>query len=528
MASQPSDHTMFGGHKGAIQWLQRFIGLLPKAPDTLPLLTAPVLDAFLVGAGHMMARVFPNEFSPLLNIIAKDIVTRLDEGPIGAPRALRLKIVIEGGFPSFQRNIPPRALSALYYTGGSEFSFGSNDVGNQRPPMQAFAVPTTTQSSNSTFSPDPFGGASKTVLNPFGEGVKTTSSSLGGQLGKSSGPFGGTPMTFGGVSQTSKSTFPSPASALGVEPVQTSNIMFAKASNPFGGITNLSSTPFVESTPFGGGEQTMSISDIDTLGGVTPVNTLAPGPFGSTPFGVKNQVGISQSQFGNNNNYNNQRNSSRGGETSKAPCRYFAQGNCRNGDNCPFSHEVPSNAARGNQQISNSNHSPFGKQQQQFVAQSNNTPFGTQETLSFGGAVNSAPFGQQQTAPFGASSNASPFGQHQPSPFGNASNSNNFGQQQQQSGPFGNTGTKNSNINPFSGGGFGGNNNEVGGSYEKNNTFDNGGGRQKTPCRFFAQGTCRNGDNCPFSHDSPSGTGSQSGFGGQNSGRNDPFGQPRR
>jgi hypothetical protein len=58
MASEPSSHGLMGGHEGAVKWLKRFLALLPAAPQApLPLITAPVLDAFLTGAGHMLARI---------------------------------------------------------------------------------------------------------------------------------------------------------------------------------------------------------------------------------------------------------------------------------------------------------------------------------------------------------------------------------------------------------------------------------------------------------------------------------------
>ena len=53
-ASLPSSHNLLGGNQGAVLWLGRFLDLLPPAPTApLPLITAPVLTAFLQGAGHM-------------------------------------------------------------------------------------------------------------------------------------------------------------------------------------------------------------------------------------------------------------------------------------------------------------------------------------------------------------------------------------------------------------------------------------------------------------------------------------------
>ena len=48
MSSTPSNHTLLGGHAGALTWLQRFMDLLPPAPASpLPLLTAPALHSSL-------------------------------------------------------------------------------------------------------------------------------------------------------------------------------------------------------------------------------------------------------------------------------------------------------------------------------------------------------------------------------------------------------------------------------------------------------------------------------------------------
>jgi GLE1-like protein len=116
MASQPSTHQLLEGHNGAIQWMKRFLALLPEAPEApLPLVTAPVLDAFLRGAGHMLAVHHAEEFKPILQMISNDIVNRLDVSTIGMPSSIRLKKTIEGGFDKFRNNLPSRALPELYY-----------------------------------------------------------------------------------------------------------------------------------------------------------------------------------------------------------------------------------------------------------------------------------------------------------------------------------------------------------------------------------------------------------------------------
>jgi hypothetical protein len=90
MSSEPSDHTLFGGHEGAVKWLARFLSQLPPAPQSpLPLFTAPVLDAFLTGAGHMLAIKHPEDFKKYLAFIIDDCLPRIDEGTIGKPSATR-------------------------------------------------------------------------------------------------------------------------------------------------------------------------------------------------------------------------------------------------------------------------------------------------------------------------------------------------------------------------------------------------------------------------------------------------------
>lgn len=84
MSFLPSDHTLLGGHKGALTWLERFLDLLPPPPtQPLPLLTAPVLVAFLTGAGHMLANKFSTQFQSMFTTIEREVMDRLDVGSKG-------------------------------------------------------------------------------------------------------------------------------------------------------------------------------------------------------------------------------------------------------------------------------------------------------------------------------------------------------------------------------------------------------------------------------------------------------------
>jgi len=117
MSSHPEEHMLFGGHKGALQWLERFLEQLPEEPGQLPLFVAPILHAFLAGAGHMLAHLHTEEFDKLLKLITDDAILRLDEGPIGAPSAHRLKECVEDGMKGFEENLPSKALAHFYNNG---------------------------------------------------------------------------------------------------------------------------------------------------------------------------------------------------------------------------------------------------------------------------------------------------------------------------------------------------------------------------------------------------------------------------
>ena len=80
MASTPSSHLLFGGHRGAMDWLHRFLEALPPAlTSLLPLFTAPVLTGFLSAVGHMLANKHDADFKRELSIVVDSVVaTKLD------------------------------------------------------------------------------------------------------------------------------------------------------------------------------------------------------------------------------------------------------------------------------------------------------------------------------------------------------------------------------------------------------------------------------------------------------------------
>ena len=184
MSSTPSNHTLLGGHAGALTWLQRFMDLLPPAPASpLPLLTAPALVAFLTGAGHMLANKFPNDFIPLLNTMKNDVLHRLDESSVGVPSATRLKKVLEDvGLDGMKKDLPQGAVEGLYDgKGGNDSTSGLS------------AAP-------SSSVPSPFGQAAPApTSSPFGQqststgGDNSSGFNAGGSQFSSSTPFGSTP-----------------------------------------------------------------------------------------------------------------------------------------------------------------------------------------------------------------------------------------------------------------------------------------------------------------------------------------------
>jgi len=519
MSSLPSEHTLLGGHVGALTWLQRFVDLLPPPPaKPLPLLTAPVLVAFLTGAGHMLANKFPNEFIPLLNSITKDVMNRLDDSSVGVPSATRLKKVLEDvGLDGMKKDLPQGAVEGLYDgKGGGNISSASLGSQFKTTAAEAPAPPP----SSSTFgqqrreqqqpiqTSSPFQSQAAPASSPFGASTNTSGSTFGGMSSttvpmdnssSSSSAFGS---SFGATSMGATTT---------TQPTQG---FAAPTSSPFGGNT--------QPSPFAATQQAASPFGTTQTSTTSFATQSAPAP---SPFGTSTNQTSWQSQPPQQQPQQQQAANS------------FSSFPQQQQNASPFNSSPSASGGFGQSPFSNT----------------------TQQTNTFGSSVPAAsPFGnnhqqQPQTSTFGSSAPAaSPFGNQQPqtnafgsSPFGQQSQTNAFGSsapvaspfgntQQPQtstfgSTPFGNTNQQQPQTSTFgsSNNAFGGNNNSFAPSpspFGNNNNTNNSGQRfgqnnntssgNKPPCKFFAQGKCRNGANCKFSHDLPPGGNQASVFGG--------------
>jgi GLE1-like protein/CCCH-type zinc finger len=512
MASQPSSHLLLDGHNGAIQWLKRFLSLLPEAPHTpLPLVTAPVLDAFLRGAGHMLANHHADEFKPIMDTIVNDIVNRLDLNTIGMPSSIRLKKTIEGGFEGFLKNLPSRALPELYY-GGSEGNEVGHGIGSS-----GGALSVSFSSSTNAFG----GGNNSAPSGPF-----SSSTNAFGVAGDSapSGPFSSSTNTFGGTSFLkpkgsnmisspfdassstnekvpgfSSGTTHSPFSIGSSQVPDSTNSMMATTESvtnpsPFGFNSSLAAgtgKPGSDSSPFGNPNPSpfsqvpqntgpSSFGGGSTLGSAS--NTMNPSPFGGSV------MATSPSPFGTSGGSMGAINST----STKIPFgSSFGTASYSNPDAAPaFGTSTPAPSTFGsvtNQQTSFNS----GTSTSPFISSgiTSQSPFGS----SIGGAsgTTSTPFGSSNTStmttPFGGA-----FGSAmttKPSPFGNPD-----------------AGSSSSPFSSFSGG--------VG---QHNTSFQSQQQGKPPPCTFFAQGRCNKGANCRFSHDMP-----------QTNNFSSPFGGPRR
>lgn len=479
MSSQPSTHMLLEGNKGAIQWLNRFLALLPASPQApLPLVTAPVLDAFLRGAGHMLANHYRVEFQPLLDTIQNDIIHRLDVSAIGMPSSIRLKKAIEGGMEGFVTTLPSRAMWELYYGGAvssnsSSFSatgqqntnaatsnmFGSStsgtttSSGTSSKPPNPFGTNYTSNTNDSVTNPSPFGTASISASTPFG-GFSTSSSNntSNNENNATTSIFGGgggsvNQGEVSGSHHTSASPFGTTAASF-----KTGGTMESSTSNSisvFGG-SGTTTSDNINSSPFGTGPNSSS--------------TL----FGGSG-GLSSSVSTNPSPFGVNTNT-----TTSGGFGNVASSSFSMSSNTN-----PFGATGSINSNNNNSNTTNN--TMFGTAPQ---TNSNNT-----STFGGGGFGGFASASSSSTTPFGSASgtnilfgggNVAPIS----SPFGGGGGGGNTLFGSTSSSLFGSSTSSTTITSPF-------------GTNQQQPKSNN----NRPPCRFFAEGRCNRGADCQFSHE---------------------------
>lgn len=585
-SSLPSSNALMGGNAGALKWLVRFLDLLPPPPTSpLPLITAPVLSAFLSNAGHMLANVHADAFKKILDTISTDVVSRLDEGEIGKPSSIRLNKVISGGFEHFRRNLPAKAIPELYcgasreskrHVEGSVFGGTIGQDDEQQGTVGGFQNSRSFAGQAQQNTPFSRGGPSSSTpaRNPFGAPSGASRSSTANSFGSTSvanNPFGSPTSASPGFGNSNNAPFSTSNQSTASTPFGSTTSNVSQPNAPFGSPPS-ASTGFGASTanpsPFGTGTNPTSSPFVGATApssfGGSSVAATSPSPFGSNqgpttdqspfgggaaptqPFGGGNTpstFGVKNTPFGSSTNTTPSPFGGNAPASSSFPAQPF--GSSSNASPSPFGvgqvapsqspfvtgPGAPSSSPFGTGQIAPSA-SPFGGGQGTPDPSPFQTPFGGSNSTPFGSSGGSqTPLGTSggmHSSPFGGGMNAptpSPFSNQNASPFGTSAATQPFGSTSNSNSSFGNSGSS----------GFGG-------SSQQSQRNGGGGSKNNQPCKFFSKGQCRFGADCRFSHDIGSGGnnsgfgGSTGGFGGSNSGgfggggfgANTPFGGPRR
>mmetsp|Transcript_10696 Transcript_10696/g.16067 ORF Transcript_10696/g.16067 Transcript_10696/m.16067 type:complete len:854 (-) Transcript_10696:163-2724(-) len=371
--------VLLGGQEGALNWLKRFLELLPLSDTNdnsiMPLITAPVLTSFLTVTGCMLKHKYPAEFTPLWReTIVKRVLPRLDQGAIGAPSALRLKKLVEG-VDAFQ-SLPKGAIPELYVMEASSApppaqvnvapsGFSSGGFANNNNMATPFA---TSSSSSNNFN-------SSNTTNPFvNVNAQHTNNATNNPFAPSAAPSGG------GGWNSSTTPFSSSTTTMTTTPMTTNNNNVNSNSNPFATMQSQQPNP----SPFAVSTTNNNNNFSNPFG--TSSNTTATS---TTPFGHSNS---NSNQFGNNNNNNNSfapspfassQNTANNGRyqgkkgKGKQMCKYFARGICRYGNSCHFSHDMGNgNDHNGNQNNNGGGYSWSIPISGNHGGKSNNNPFG--------------------------------------------------------------------------------------------------------------------------------------------------------
>ncbi|KAL3811417.1 LOW QUALITY PROTEIN: hypothetical protein ACHAXA_005318 [Cyclostephanos tholiformis] len=503
MSSLPSDHKLLGGHAGAMTWLRRFMDLLPPTPvSPLPLLTAPVLVAFLTGAGHMLANRYPVEFAPLLDVMKISVVSRLDESTVGVPSATRLRKVLDDvGFEGMRTDLPNGAMAGLYDDGKGERNVsGYNHVDAGPGDARTFSgMPSFTA----------FGQSHNPPSSAFAESSLVGGAKEGADASKISFSLSGW-----GDSPTGDSEH-------------------------FGVSSTASTTPVTNKSSSWGSSSSSFASDGGGAGGsrgfgIAMAAAPSPSPLGCAIVVVWDNGGgaVTRRRYCTGNNAESIRESCSsvgirgGGGGGACIIQRFCNGNSSESIWTPNPFGGGGGQSSGFGISSAATSSSFGT-----TAAPTPSPFGVVQAPAVGfGSTTFASTAGQQSSPFASGGFVgNPPSAPAPSPFGNNSgwqgpgtNTGGQGANNRQPCKFFASGKCNlgdrckfsheiSGVGQGQMGGVGNPSpfgNPPGGNLS--NTFGRGEGKQ--PCKFFASGQCRNGSSCRFSHEQPGGAGA-SGFG---------------